>query len=68
MLRQDPDDAQSRILVEEAFDALNRLVQRPRHRVDSGERQQWIGGGERANLRPVPLTDLAFRQGHELDA
>ena len=67
MLDQDPNDALPGVLVEEAFDALYGLMERPGHRVDRGERQPGIGRGQLTDLAPSPLRDLTFGQRHELD-
>jgi hypothetical protein len=68
MLGQDTKHAEARILVEEAFDPLDRLVQRPRHRVDRSEAERWVHRDERTNLGALPLRDLAIRQRYQLDA
>ena len=67
MRRQHPKHADAGVLVHESFDPLDRLVQRPRHRVYGGEGQPWIRPGQDADIGTSPLPDYAVGQGHELD-
>src|SRR5919108_1527235 len=68
MPRQDSEDAQPGVLVEEPLDALHRFVQRQAHRVDRCERQSGVLCGQLADLASRPLRDSAIGQSHQLDA
>ena len=58
-------DAAATVLVEEAFDPLDRLVERGPHRVDRSEGEGDIRGAQSANLCSGPLRDRALGHGED---
>ena len=68
MPRQDAENPRPGILVKEPVDPLDHGVKCDGHRVNGVDGKTRILSGERTDLGPGPLGDLAFREGDELDA